>query len=241
MKTFLALCSVCLLLLVAGAILLLLQQHRQNQTLAAVNEQLQEELATSSAAVEGLSQERELNHEIMTALEETASELNKRVESLESSAAAAQEALPKPYPVQAYIGREKVGQAWIIPHNIKRNKESGRYVFEPVLWLDESAKDHFTVHHTNVVEREVHTTQYASGYNDYPYYSYLTPGYPGGTNRPPGIPTPPIQPPTPTQPIAQQPSARARLFAPPLSIVNSRPQTLGRPATSPANARAFAP
>jgi hypothetical protein len=188
-----------------------------------------------------LRQEKAGISEKLTALEQMESELRERVDSLEASANALTEVTPRPYRVRAFVGQDNVGQAWIVPHNVTRDTESGRYLFEPVLVIDESSKKYFTEHHTNVVEREVYTTQvYQDGYR-YPYYYYVNSGRPGRPGRPPVKPEHPIAPQPPEPQITSGPDMNARMFAPPNSIVTARPQVLGTPATAPVNARVFAP
>jgi hypothetical protein len=143
--------------------------------------------------------------------------------------------------VRAFVGQENVGGAWIVPHNVRMDSELGRYVYEPVLMIDDTAKKHFTVHHTNVVQREVHSTQiYNQGYR-YPYYYYVTPRYPHKPIHPPDKPEQPLPPGEMNPPPVNDGAINAQVFAPPSSIVNTRPQVIGTPATSPINARVFAP
>jgi hypothetical protein len=241
MKTFLATLTACLAILATGVLALLGWQSHQNRQLTTTNAQLMQELNRSHEAVTALTQEKAGISEKLAALELMETELRERVDSLEASAKSANDATPRPYRVRAFVGRDNVGQAWIIPHNVTRDTESGRYMFEPVLVIDEAAKRHFTEHHTNVVEREVYTTQiYQDGYR-YPYYYSVAPRRPGKPGRPPVKPEPPIAPqPSETRTVSQ-PDINARMFAPPNSIVTSRPQVLGTPATAPVNARVFAP
>jgi hypothetical protein len=49
-------------------------------------------------------------------------------------------------------------------------------------------------------------------------------------------------PPTPGEPESEyQPNIRNQVFAPTMRTVNTRPQTINRPATSPINQKVFAP
>lgn len=241
MRIFLAILTACLALFAATALALLTWQSHQNRQLAAVNVQLTRDLNHSHEDITALTQEKAGISEKLAALEEMETELRKRVDSLEADAKTVAEARPQPYRVRAFVGQDSVGGAWIIPHNVTLNDELGRYVYEPVLLIDESARKHFTVHHTNVVEREVYTTQVYQDDYYYPYYYYITPGRPGKPGRPPGKPEQPVGP-RPSEPrINYQSDMNARMFAPPNSIVNSRPQVLGTPATTPVNARMFAP
>lgn len=241
MKTFLAIMTFCLALLAGGALTLLIWQHHQTGQLTAANAHLLQELEQSHQTVTALNAEKTGISEKLATLETLEKQLRDRVDSLETAAKTAAETVPRPYRVRAFLGQESVGEAWIVPHNVRRDPETGRYTFEPVLLIDESARNHFTVHHTNVVEREVYTTQvYQEGYG-YPYVYYVPSGRHGKPGRPSGKPQHPGEPAGSTPQMVPQPSARAQLFAPPMSIVNSRPQVLGVPATSPMNAQMFAP
>lgn len=243
MKTSLAILTSCLVLFAAGTTALFTWQYLQNQQLTTASAQLALELEQSQNRVTSLTEEKTDISEKQLLLEAREQELRERVDSLETAAKSAAQAMPRPYRVRAFVGQESVGEAWIVPHNVTRDPESGRYTFEPVLAIDESSKNHFTVHHTNVVERDIYTTEIYDRYDPYPYYYYGTvgrPGFPGGSNRPPVSPRPPSQSRT-TVGRVSQPDARARVFAPPMSIVNSRPQVVGRHATSPINQRVFAP
>jgi len=237
MKAFLTLMTSCLALVTVGIVVLLTWQSRVNRQLVGDNSQLSRELRQSQDTVATLTAEKTGISDKLAALEHREKELRDRVDSLEE----ATEAPPRPYRVRTFVGRENIGEAWMVPVNVTRDTQSGRYLFEPVLVIDESARDHFTAYRTNVVEREVYTTEvYQDGY-DYPYVYYATPGRPGGTNRPPYRPGRPTRPEAPAPSASPQPNARAQVFAPPMSIVNSRPQVVGTPATSPINQRVFAP
>ena len=241
MKTLPVVLTTCLALLTAGTLTLLSWQYRQSRQLAAEKQQLTEALRESEQTIATLTLENAAVSDQLRILETSQQELRGRMDALEEADRAAAGTLPQPYRVRAFLGQDNVGGAWIVPHNVRRDAASGRYVFEPLLVIDESAKGHFTVNHTNVVEREVHTTEIYEAYNPYPYYYYVTPGRPGYTNRPPTGSHPPTRPPVTVSPQIPQADARARLFAPPGAVVNSRPQVLGTPATSPVNARVFAP
>lgn len=217
--------------------------HGQRR-LAAVNANLRTELEAARLALDTAAAESQSTTERLARLETTAAGLESELEAVKASAKAAEETLPRPYRVRAFLGKDSLGEAWMIPQNIKRDPDSGRYVFEPVLLLDESSRSRFTVHHTNVVQTEVLTTDYTPYYYRYPYsYGGWYPTLPGGSNLPPVEPQPPIGVPQPsvTGSGYGNVSASARVFAPPFSTVNTRPQVLGRPATSGANARVFAP
>jgi len=236
--------AICVSLLCAAVVALLLLQQSQARQLADANTLLTRELAHYHAKASTLvERETELSRRV-TDLTVKERDLRGHLEQLEQEAKTAAEATPRPYRVRAFLGQEAVGGAWIIPHNVTRDPVSGRFVYEPLLLIDESARDHFTVNHTSVVERTVNTIEIYDDYAAYPYAYYATPGRPGrpgGSNTPPAVPRPHPRSGATMNPGASQPDAQARLFAPPMSIVNSRPQVLGTPATSPVNARMFAP
>lgn len=103
--------------------------------------------------------------------------------------------MPQPFQARAYIGKDFLGMAWVVPNNIKENPESGEFQFEPVIWIDEKSRKTFT--QTNVVEREVvRNNSYTQVYQQPYWYSYpvwVRPGRPDHPNRPPGqrpLPTP---------------------------------------------------
>lgn len=241
MKTLLSILAAVLVMLCAVSVAVMTWQYYQNRDLSTSNAQLVRELDTTETTLGTLQEEKDQVTAKLASLEQKERELQERLDTLETEAKKAVEIKPRPYRVRAFVGTDSIGDAWIIPHNVTWDEEAERYTFEPVLWMAETAKNHFTVHHTNVVEREVYNTEV---YNDYPYYPYYPYYYyvrPDGTNRPPVNPRPPGQPQIPPAGVAQQPDARARLFAPPMSVVNTRPQVIGTPATSPINARVFAP
>jgi len=217
------------------------QGHRR---LAEANTTLEKELAEARLALDTATAESQATAHRLTTLESAAAALESRVNELKASAEAAESTLPRAYRVRAFLGKDSLGEAWMIPQNITRDPDSGHYRFEPVLLLNESSRNHFTVHHTNVVETKVLTTDYTPYYYRYPYYNAgWYPSLPGRSNLPPVEPQPPTGMP---QPFVAGPgygdvSASARVFAPPFSRVNTRPQVLGRPATSGANAQVFAP
>ena len=197
-------------LFTAGTLALLAWQFHHTRQLTADNAHLSQELVQSREAVTTLTDEKASISETLVSLQAMETELRERVDSLEAEAKTAADTTPRPYRVRAFVGQANVGQAWIVPHNVTRDPESCRYLFEPVLVIDESAKKHFTEHHTNVVEREVYTTEIYENYNRYPYY-YGIAGRPGGSNRPPNRPQPPSKPGISTGTYAQQPSSRAQL------------------------------
>jgi hypothetical protein len=241
MKTFRTVLITCLALLAAATSAILVWQFHEGKQQTAANAQLTAQLEEAKVTVAALTEEKARLSEKMTSLESLEMELRERVDSLETAAKTADETTPRPYRVRAFMGRENVGDAWIVPHNLQRDPESGRYTFEPVLVIDESSRSFFTAENANVSEREVYTTEIIQETYGYPYYYYVTPGRPGKPGRPPVKPEHPITP-TPEEPEwNSQPDPRTQVFAPPMRTVNTRPQVITRPATSPINQKVFAP
>ncbi len=241
MKTFLTVLITCLVLLAAGTSALLGWQFLEGKERAAAQAQLAAELAQSREKVAVLTAEKASAAEKLRSLEALEKELRERVDLLETAAKAVDEATPRPYRVRAFLGRDNVGDAWIVPHNVQRDAESGRYTYEPVLVIDEASRNYFTAPATEDVEREVYTTEIIQETYGYPYSYYVTPGRPGRPGHPPGKPEQPV-PPTPGEPESEyQPNIRNQVFAPTMRTVNTRPQTINRPATSPINQKVFAP
>lgn len=119
-----------------------------------------------------------------------------------SNSSAAKPALPQPFQARAYVGKDYLGMAWVVPSNIREHAETGEYRFEPVIWIDEKARKMFT--QTNVVEREiVRNTTYNQVYEQ-PYWY----GYPVWVNPKPHHPVaPPPQRPPVVQPSPGRPSS----------------------------------
>lgn len=243
MKAFLTVVLVCLLVLGAAGVGLLSWQVMENRQLKAANTALSTKLQSAEDTMAKISLERDTASLKFELLEARERELRERVDSLETAAKADVDSKPRPYRVRAFLGRDNVGDAWMVPRDVKWDEQIGRYTFEPVLWIDESSKGFFTVYETNVVDRNIYNTEIYQEDNGYPFYPYYYAGInrPWPTNRPPGNPQPPTQLPVSSPGISQQPDARTRIFAPPMSIVNTRPQVMGRPATSPINVQVFAP
>jgi len=128
--------------------------------------------------------------------------------STNSVDAVAKPPMPQPFQARAYVGKDFLGMAWVVPSNIKESAETGDYQFEPVIWIDEKSRKTFT--QTNVVEREVvRNNSYTQVYQQPYWYSYPVWVRPGHPSRPPGQrPTPnlpsPGRPPSTSPPIINQ-------------------------------------
>lgn len=241
MKTFQITLILCLAIIACAGMGLAAWQTHQNKQLAVANAKLMQDLDQSREAVGELTEENALVTAKLAPLEQSEVELRQRMVTLEAEAKKAAQTRPQPFRVHAFVGQDNVGEAWFIPHNVTLDPELGRYTYEPVIVIDESAKQHFTVHHTNVVERELYATQVYSDSYAYPYHYPLAPTHPTKPSRPGGKPSQPIISPPKAPRSPSLPDARARLFAPPGSIVSSRPQVIGTLGTSPVNQRVFSP
>ncbi len=214
MKTYLSIVSVCCAagLLTAG--ILLSATLQSNRHLRESTQKVEAELRNARTTTETLqAANRELIRqlEVFRTLTET---LQSRVADFEAAPPAESETAGSPpavspFRAQAYVGKSPLGWAWIVPHNVRKDPKSQRYVYDPVVWLEEGLRGRFTTHHTNVVEREVQTQSYppTTYYPEVVYSGYTTwPVYPSPPiHRPPGMTNPPpiVTPPTPIQPVPQ--------------------------------------
>lgn len=111
---------------------------------------------------------------------------------------------PQPFQARAYVGKDYLGLAWVVPSNVKEVAGTGEIHYEPVIMINEHARRAFT--QTNIVEREVvRNNSYTQVYEQPYWYSYPLWTRPSHPNRPPGnrppTTTPPPRPSHPTPPI----------------------------------------
>lgn len=199
---------------VAGGILFL-QSFQSNRELLAANQRMKAELQVAQTTGDTLLAERQELANQVQVFRDLAERLQSQVTDLSNgnssdSASDSQTPVVSPYQAQAYLGRKPIGWVWIIPQNLRRDTNSQRYVYEPIVWLDESVRKQFVTHHTNIVEREVETVNYVSpGYYSAPIYYASWPLLPSPPlHYPPGMtncPPLPLWPSQPIQPVAQQP------------------------------------
>lgn len=114
--------------------------------------------------------------------------------------AGARPAKPQPFQARAYVGRDYLGLAWVIPSNVREHAESGEYHFEPVILIDEKSRKAFT--QTNLVEREVVRNNTYNQVYQQPYWY----GYPVWVNP---RPNPPTTPPPQRPPVVQPTPGRS--------------------------------
>jgi len=104
----------------------------------------------------------------------------------------------KPYQAEAFLGQRPLGLVWIVPRNLRMDTNSQRFVYEPVVCLDERLRSQFLLHHTNIVEREVDRPVYVNNsYYPAPYYVYPF-SYAGSHSNRPSTRPPTTAPPPPT-------------------------------------------
>jgi hypothetical protein len=244
MKALVAALTVFASLLMVTLLVVAAIAWSEHRRLTASNLSLQSQLTRACETLSASTTNSQAFSNRLASLEVSNARMEEQLEAYRAAAKAAEDSLPRPYRVRAFVGTDSLGEAWMSPQNITRDPDNGRYRFEPVLVLDASSRERLTVHHTNTVQTEIVSTEYVPYYYGYPYYwGGGRPPLHGGTNLPPVNPKPPIGSPAPLPSVPDygDVSLRAQLFAPPLSTVNSRPQVLGRPATSPINAQVFAP
>ncbi len=63
--------------------------------------------------------------------------------------------LPRPYQVRVFLGKSYVGKAWVVPSNLRKDADTGRVAYEPIVHLPEDARSALTAYVTNVVETPV--------------------------------------------------------------------------------------
>ena len=199
-----------IVLLVASGAGLMGALHSQ-RGLRQSNQKMDSALRAAQAATDTLLAEKQEMARQLSVFRELTETLQSRIVDHETAAASEMESQGKmpvvaPYQAQAYLGKTSLGWVWIIPHNLRKDTNTQRYVYEPVVWLDEGLRKQFVTHHTNIVEREVESRTYANtAYYPEPYVygGYYYPPYP--VPRPPGSNCPPVHaaPVLPVQPTPQ--------------------------------------
>lgn len=137
--------------------------HRSNQALRTANQQLERELRTAQAKADASRTENEESAKQLKLLRDALDILQSRISEMDAAntqeaAVAANPPEVKPYQAPAYVGRELLGSAWVIPRNVRMDTNTQRYVYETVIALDESLRGRFVTYFTNVIERAIPTT-----------------------------------------------------------------------------------
>lgn len=210
MKTTLILLSTVFPIVIIAGGIALVGMHRSNRTLENSNRRLAGELGVAEAAAAALCAEKKQNSERLTAAQEFSTSLLTKLAEAEAENPKTPVAPEvKPYQATAYLGQALLGPVWIVPRNLRMDTNAQRYVYEPVVVLDERYRGSFVTYQTNIVEREVAKTYvdhnyYAANYYTGPAY-YYPPRQPGGSNHfPRPLPTPLL-----TQPLPPQPKFKA--------------------------------
>lgn len=222
MKTARSILSVCLAVAcVAGSLGLAAGLH-VNRGVREANRKLAAELREAQSRMDALQAEKRETARQLALARESAESLQNHMAEMEAAKKVESEAPPpvaSPYQAQAYLGQESLGWAWIVPRNYRKDTNTQRYVYEPVIWLDESMRKNFVVHHTNVVERDIETHTYFNNtyYPQPAYYGYYYPTH--------------SRPPSNSWPITPQPTVPRRQGDVPAATIKTRPQVLGTPAS----------
>lgn len=194
--------------LVAGGGLLF--ELHANRDLRASNRALETELRVAQKTLEALRKENQEIAEQLAKTQDASAVLQKRIAEIEADGAKDSEApmappVVAPYQVPAYLGQTYLGPAWVVPRNFRMDTNAQRYVYEPVVWLDENLRNNFVVHHTNVVEREVETTYVQNSYYPQPlYFLSSSHRHHRGPVQLPSVPRSPSPPQAPQVPSAPQ-------------------------------------
>ena len=217
MKTALIILGACFIVLCVASGAVLIGAFHSQRDLREANRKMGANLRTAQTTTDVLLAEKQEMAQQLSAFRELTENLQSRVTDHETASALEAESQGKapvvaPYQAQAYLGQKPLGWVWIVPQNLRKDTNTQRYVYEPVVWLDEGLRKQFVTHHTNVVEREVESRTYVNNayYSDpylygYSYPTYPIPRPPPGSNCPP-VHTPPIRPspaPLPIQPTPQ--------------------------------------
>lgn len=238
MKTMLVVLSVSLAVVCVVGSAGLIGGFVANRDLREANQKLQADLEAAQLKSEGLASDNQALSARLEQLQSLTQELKTRMDEMETSKPDAEletPSAPAPFLVPAYLGQKWLGQAWFVARNPRKDPNTQRYVYEPVILLDESLRAGFVTHHTNVVEREVERQTYNSiAYYPQPVYYWSYPHYSRpGTNRWPPRPVPQTAPPSPPPTAAPFGGAvAAQKPALPASQIKTRSQQLGIPAQS---------
>jgi hypothetical protein len=182
------------------------------------NRDLRREVQSSRAELDRLTGDlgtvRGKKDELAAQLEQKCGELQERERDL----ADAQEtrtrtndtggAVPRPAKIRTFLGNQYVGMGWLVSSGVTKDPKTGLVTYEPIVFLDDTAKQNLVNFKTNVVEREVARATTVN-YN-YPWLYYYPVFVPVGTNRaghcnPPQLSPPPTSTPAPRQPQDAKP------------------------------------
>ncbi len=230
MKTIVSALSVCLVVVCVAGGLVLVNKLRLNHELQQANQNLQDRLQSAWVRTDSLLAEKEESGKQVELLREVAEGLQARIAEQDTG-----DTVPTltPYQTPAFLGQKFIGQAWIVPRNLRKDTNTQSYVYEQVVWLDERLLENF-VTKANVAEQVVENQTYVNNtYYPEPYY-YA--GYPiyyqPRSNYFQAKPNPPPATPTPAPPIVNPRSGVVTLRqAGPVTQIRTRPQATKPPAS----------
>lgn len=177
------------------------------------NRDLRREMQSSRADLERVSgdlgTEKSRKDELAAQLEQKCGELQQAERDLADAREPVSRpndsggAVPRPVKIRTFLGNQYVGMGWLVSSGASKDPKTGLVTYEPILFLDETAKQNLVNYKTNVVEREVARATTVN-YN-YPWTYYYPVFVPVGTNRagrcnppqsspPPTSVSPPLQP-----------------------------------------------
>ena len=175
MKALLLSIGIGLGILLSSLTAILIFEFKVNRDLRAENRNLLAEAQQASAKMEALAAEKTEASEKLSAKEKEVDVLQNKPANAEAAKEAKDSsASPRALQVKAYLGREYLGMAWLVPTKISKDPETGVVTSEPVVVMSESLKKTFTEVRTSVVDREVPVNS-SVNYNYYPNPNY---GYP---------------------------------------------------------------
>lgn len=238
--------TACLAIIGLAASVGLVVESRANRDLRAASRKLETELRVAQKTLDALHAKNQEIAKQLAQSQDASASLQKRIGEIETDGAKNSDvpaALPvvAPYQVPAYLGQTYLGPAWVIPRNFRMDTNAQRYVYEPVIWLDENLRNNFVVQHTNVVEREVETTYVHNSYYPQPLFFFTSSGRRHRDPvQHPAMPQSPAPPQAPLPPVSgMQPATRfdpgSGVTSPqrpgiPAASIKTRPQVLGVPA-----------
>jgi len=224
MKAALIILGSCLVILCVASGIVFIEAFQSKRNLRAAGQKMEAELRVAQAKASSVVAEKQEMERQLQVFRELTENLQSQITDLPTGnssepVSAGKPPVVAPYQAQAYLGKTPIGWVWIIPQNLRMDTNAQRYVYEPVVWLDEGFRKQFVTHHTNIVEREVEPRTYVNtAYYPEPYLYgyYYYPSYPNsrppiGSNSPPGWPSHPTRPgpvtptlpTTPVQPVPQ--------------------------------------
>ncbi len=234
MKTNVIILGASLVVVSVVGAAVLINAHLSNRALRDVNRKLEADLQVAQKLADALRSEKQGTEAQLAGVQDSVQKLEAQLAEYDSARAkeAAEAAVPPaatPYQVPAYLGQTFLGQAWVIPRNVRMDTNTQRYVCEPVIVLNENFRNSFTTFHTNIVEREVPTTYVENNNIAQPAYYYSAPIH----RRWPHSSTPPPQAPATPQPAPTfNPGSGAvtpQVIGTPGGSIKTRPQVLGTP------------